>query len=624
MALLSDNRDHVRFQTFSRRAVILSGGTMALFSGLFGRMYQLQVLEAEKYATLAEDNRINMQLLPPLRGRILDRFGMELAANRRNFRVILIPEQTRSVETALDAVAKFVAISDKQREKVLKEARRNRSFVPITVAENLSWEEFAAINFHGPDLEGIQADAGDTRDYPYGDKISHILGYVAAVSERDLEGSEDPLLKIPGFRIGKLGVEKAADLRLRGKAGARRIEVNAAGRVIRELARTPGEPGEDVVLTLDMEVQKFAQARLADEAAACVVMDVHNGDIIALVSNPGFDPNEFNKGISQTNYNILLNDPKLPLINKAIQGQYPPGSTFKMMVAISAVENGVISPEATVHCSGATTLGNHTFHCWKRGGHGPQNMLSGIKNSCDVYFYELARRLGPDRLAETCHKFGLGEGYGFEVPGEKSGLIPTSGWKQATFGQSWQQGESLVMGIGQGYVLATPLQLAVMTARIANGGRQVVPHLFRRIGAQSYEHAEAPSLNISERAIDLVHRGMNAVTNEGGTAARSRIDVEGFEMAGKTGTSQVRRISREERMRGVRRNEDLPWELRDHGLFVAFAPVQAPRYAISVIVEHGGGGSKAAAPPARDIMLLTLQRDPSRMTAFGPSKPQQG
>ncbi|MBI1239744.1 MAG: penicillin-binding protein 2 [Alphaproteobacteria bacterium] len=617
MSLLNDGRDHVRFKTFSRRSLILSGGTLALFSGLLARMYQLQVLEQDRYATLAEDNRINMELLAPLRGRILDRFGVPLATNRQNYRVILIPEQTDSVERALDRVSQYIILGAPQREKILKEVRRNPRFVPITVAENLSWEEFAAINFHAPELPGFILDAGETRDYPYADKLSHILGYVAAVSEKDL-ADPDPVLRIPGFRIGKLGIERQVDPALRGKAGVRQVEVNASGRKIRELSRRVGEPGDDVVLTLDMEIQKFAQARLAEEAAACVVMDVHSGDVLALVSNPGFDPNEFNRGISHASYQALLSDPKLPLINKAIAGQYPPGSTFKPLVALAALENNVISPETAIHCSGATWLGNHAFHCWKKGGHGAMNLIGGLKHSCDIYFYELARRLGIDRIEEMCHRFGLGETFKFEVPGEKTGLVPSRGWKQATTGQSWQQGETLITGIGQGYVLTTPLQLCVMTARLANGGRKVMPHIFRSVGAESHVRPEADLMGLSDRALQLVMNGMNAVTNEGGTAARSRIDIEGFEMAGKTGTSQVRRITREERARGVIKNEDLPWERRDHALFIAYAPVAAPRYAISLIVEHGGSGSKAAAPPARDIMLLTLQRDPSRMEAIPP------
>ncbi|NWH08304.1 MAG: penicillin-binding protein 2 [Alphaproteobacteria bacterium] len=614
MSQLSDGRDHLRYEMLTRRTVVAGAGTLALFGVLAGRMYQLQILERDKYATLAEDNRINIELIAPPRGRILDRFGMELASNRQNFGVILIPERAPSVEKALAALERYVPLTDKQRERVMREAKRNRAFVPILVADNLSWEQFAAINFHTPDLEGLQPQVGETRHYPFADRMSHVLGYVAAVSEKDLEDA-DPLLQLPGFRIGKLGIERTEEKRLRGRAGTRRIEVNASGRVIRELARMPGQPGEDLKLTLDMEIQKFAQARLAEESAACVVMDVHNGDVLAFVSNPGFDPNEFNKGITQASYQALLNDEKKPLINKAIAGQFPPGSTFKMVVAIAAIENNVISPESTVSCSGAMGFGSHVFHCWKRGGHGPMNMVSGIKNSCDVYFYELARRLGIDKLAEMARRFGLGQTYGFELPGERPGLVPDRAWKLATRGEEWHQGETLITGIGQGALLATPLQLCVMTARVANGTKAVVPRLVRPAPGLDANLPEPPPLAVSARAIQIVQAGMNAVTNQGGTAARSRIDIEGFEMAGKTGTSQVRRITADERARGIRKNEDLPWRLRDHALFVAYAPTAAPRYAISLIVQHGGGGSKAAAPPARDIMLLTLQRDPSRLAS---------
>ena len=625
MSSLQDGRDNIRLQTFTRRTVILAGGTGVLFSALLGRMYQLQVIEQDRYSTLAEDNRVNLQLLPPLRGRILDRFGVELAGNRRNLRVILIPEQAASnatsVEEIIKELEKFVPLTDRQRERVLKEARRNPSFMPITVAENLEWEQFAALNLRSPDLPGLQLDAGDTRDYKYGDRLVHVLGYVAAVNEKELaDSNNDPLMKVPGFRIGKLGIEKAVDTQLRGKAGARSIEVNAYGRIIRELDRNPGDPGDEVVLTLDMELQKFAQARLEGEAASCVVMDAFNGDVLAMVSNPGFDPNEFNKGITTESYKALLENDHLPLINKPLAAQYPPGSTFKMVVAAAAVENNVIAPETQVFCSGATVFGNHVFHCWKKGGHGSVDMLRGIMHSCDCYFYELSRRLGIDKIDEVARKFGFGAALGLEIPGEKGGLIPNSAWKLATTGVKWMAGETLSAGIGQGYITSTPLQLCTYASRIANGGRKVMPHLLRSVGTTSYTHAEAPPIGISDRAIQIVQKGMDMVSNTpGGTAYGSRIVDPQFALAGKTGTAQVRRISRDERATGVKKNEDLPWALRDHALFVAFAPVSAPRYAISVVVEHGGSGSKAAAPLARDIMLLTLQRDPSRMQAIGPT-----
>ncbi|HRE62080.1 MAG TPA: penicillin-binding protein 2 [Micropepsaceae bacterium] len=622
MPILGDGHDTLRAKTFTRRSLVMGGGVVTLFAALTGRIYHLQVVERERYAMLAEDNRVNVQLLPPLRGRIFDRFGVELASNRQNYRAVLIPEKAESVERALDALAAYIPISDNQRQKALREARRNKPFTPITVAENLTWEQFASLNLNIPDLSGVEPDVGDTRHYPFGPQLSHVLGYVAAVSERDLENTDDddPLLRIPGFRIGKQGVERAVDRDLRGKAGVRQIEVNAYGRVIRELSRDTGTPGEDVVLTLDMEIQKFTQARVADQSASVVVMDIHNGDIIALVSNPGFDPNDFNVGISHARWKELTEDPLKPLINKALTGQYPPGSTFKMLTAIAAIEAGVIPPESTVHCSGRMSLGSHDFHCWKRGGHGSVNMIGALKYSCDIYFYEVARRCGVDKISEVAHRFGLGETFGFEVPGEKRGNVPSQAWKLATTGEPWQQGETLITGIGQGYLLATPLQLAVMTARIANGGRAVVPHILRSVGATSYAKPVPPSIGIPDVALDLARQGMNAVSNEpGGTAYGSRIVSDTLALAGKTGTAQVRRITREERATGVIHNDNLPWHLRDHALFVAFAPVDVPRYAISVIVEHGGSGSKAAAPVARDVMQLTLERDPSRRAAMGPS-----
>jgi len=428
------------------------------------------------------------------------------------------------------------------------------------------------------------------------------------------------LLRLPGFRIGKSGIERTIDKPLRGKAGASRVEVNAYGRVIRELQRNEGMPGDDAILTLDMDIQTFATNRVQGESASVVVMDIHNGDIYALVSAPGFDPNLFNVGISRTDWKALVENPYKPLTNKVIQGQYPPGSTFKPVTALATLAHGVASPDETVFCSSVMTLGNHQFHCWKKGGHGRVNLHLGIKYSCDIYFYEMARRLGVDRIADMAKRMGLGEDYGLELPNVKDGNVPTSGWKLATTGVSWQQGETLITGIGQGYLLATPLQLAVMTARLANGGKKVVPHLLRSVGSRSFTKADAEDLKIDPSHLAAVMGGMNGVSNEvGGTAFGSRIaDLGDLTLAGKTGTAQVRRITMAERDRGVLKNEELPWIQRDHALFVAFAPVSAPQYAICVVVEHGGGGSKVAAPIARDIMRETLIRDPARKPALAP------
>ncbi len=585
-----------RSKAFTRRAALLGGGQLALFAVLAGRMYYLQVVEADQYKMLAEENRINLRLLPPLRGRILDRHGVEVAGNERNYRVVLIPEQTGSVEETLARLGRHIPVADHERRRILREAKRKRGFVPISVTENLTWSQFSRINMHSPDLPGVQSDVGETRYYPRGAPFAHIVGYVAAVSEEDT--SADPLLELPGFRVGKSGIEKVYDLSLRGKAGSSRVEVNAYGRVIRELSRRDGQPGADLTLTIDAALQEYVMRRLEGESAAGVVLDVHNGDVLAMASVPTFDPNAFNVGLTQQEWRSLAADPRHPLVNRAVAGQYPPGSTFKMVVALAALESGAISSEHSARCTGETRLGNRTFHCWKRGGHGLMRLVPAIEQSCDVFFFDVAKRTGVDRIAAMARRFGLGAKLGIELPAEKAGLMPTVAWKRAALGRPWQQGETLNTGIGQGYVLTTPLQLAVMVARIANGGKAIRPRLVR--GADAEE--TVPPLGVSEGSIALVHRAMVRVSNsQRGTAYRSRIDDDDFRIAGKTGTSQVRRITMANRRRGLRRTAEVPREERDHASFVAYAPADSPRYAVAVVVEHGGSGARTAAPIARDI-----------------------
>src|SRR5690554_1974535 len=613
-------RDSSRYQTFTRRSALLAGLQAAAFIVLAGRMYYLQVRKSDQYRMMAEENRVAMRLLAPLRGNIVDRFGRILAGNRQNYRAMIIAEQTPDVEETLERFSRIVHVDEFRHKRILRDIARSPRFMPVTVAEDLTWDQFAQVNVNEPDLAGILPDVGETRDYPHGEEFAHVLGYVAAVSERDLENApreDQRLLRLPGFRIGKEGVEKTYDRELRGAPGSSHVEVNAFGRVIRELSKDPGKPGGEVVLTLDLDVQRFAWERLRGESASAVVMDIHSGDVISLVSAPAYDPNQFNMGYGTADYKALLESPYLPLMNKSLAGMYPPGSTFKMVVAMAAVEAGV-DPSHRVFCPGHYSLGSHDFHCWKKGGHGAVNLHEALKHSCDVYFYDVARRIGITSIAEMARKFGLGQTYDFEVSGEKSGLVPTPEWKRAARGEVWHQGETVIAGIGQGYLLATPLQLAVMTARIANGGFAVTPRLTRAIGGQLLPVKEPAFLDVSERALRAAQNGMNAVSNEaGGTAYRSRIAEPGLELAGKTGTAQVRRISRAERLSGVLRNEDIEWRQRDHALFVCYAPVHEPRYAMSVVIEHGGSGSGAAAPVARDIMREVLTRNPARPQARG-------
>ena len=606
------NRDVERHKLFNRRSAMLLGSQAVLFSALVARMYYLQVLESERYKTLAEENRINLRLLPPPRGRVVDRFGVPIASNQKNYRVLLIPEDTRDVSATLDSLSEIIAFGPGERRRILRDVRRNRSFVPVTLRENLEWSDVARIEVNAPDLPGVMIDVGQSRNYPYGNDLAHVLGYVAAVSPEDLTG--DPLLELPGFRIGKAGVERVHDLALRGSSGSSQVEVNAFGRVIRELERKEGQAGAEVQLSIDMELQSFTRNRLGDESASVVVLDVHNGDVLTMVSNPSFDPNSFNRGLSSKEWQSLATNPRAPLINKAISGRYAPGSTFKMCVLLAALEKGVITNSSQVFCSGYTELGDARFHCWRKHGHGLLSAQEAMAQSCDVYFYEIAKRTGIERIAAMAKRFGLGAKLEVDLPGEKAGLIPTPKWKRGALDAPWHKGETLIVGIGQGYLLVTPLQLAVMTARIANGGFAVVPRLTRSVSQDGVwtENIEASfeSLNLQPRHMEIIRNSMIYVVNSPvGTAYKSRITEPGQEMAGKTGTVQVRRISKSEREAGVRKNKDLPWKERDHALFVGYAPIENPRYAISVVVEHGGGGSKVAAPIARDILVEAQRRD---------------
>lgn len=622
--MLPGGRENKQIKNFTRRAAILGGGQALMFGALASRIYYLQVVESEQYKVLADENRISLRLLPPLRGRILDRFGEELATLRQNYGVVLIPERTKDINRSLQVLSELIPVTEETRKRVLREIRTRRSFMPIIVAEDLSWEDFARINVKSYDLAGVQPVVGETRAYPYGPLLSHLIGYVASVSEDDLAAmdSPEPVLRSPGFRIGKSGIEKMRDIELRGRAGNMQVEVNAYDRVIRELTRTEGVPGKDAVLSIDIEMQKAAAAALTGQSGSIVCLDIERGEVLTLVSVPGFEPDAFNMGLSAAQWRTLQNDPMHPLINKSIAGLYPPGSTIKPLVALAALTSGAMSPGDGVFCNGRTRLGNHLFHCWKKEGHGAMSMREAIKHSCDVYFYEAGRRTGIVPMQEMANRFGLGVKLGIGLPDEKQGLMPSPNWKRARFGQPWMGGETLIAAIGQGYIQTTPLQLAVMTARIASG-KAVMPRLLRDV-SKNAPPLIFPDLNIPDSYLDLARDGMWAVVNEvRGTAYTKRMMDSVYQFSGKTGTAQVRRISREERYRkgGVTKNENLPWEQRDHALFVGYAPSDKPRYAISVVIEHGGGGSTVAAPIARDILSLALARESQGLKLFVPTAP---
>ncbi|MEM9750886.1 MAG: penicillin-binding protein 2, partial [Pseudomonadota bacterium] len=516
--------DTDRQQTFSRRAALLGGGAGLLLLGVGARLYQLQVVNHEEYQTLSADNQFNLRLLPPLRGEILDRFGEPLATNRKNYRVLMIPERTPNFAETLKSLAKYVNIDDRDYDRILNDARRKTKFTPIEIADNLSWEQFARINLEWPHLAGVQPDVGETRHYPHGSIMSAIVGHVGRVSEREM--TDDPLLRQPGFRIGKKGVELAFDQQLRGEAGSVKVEVNAHGRVIRELKNEADQPeqGQTAVLTIDAELQAAAMAELDGQSGAAVVLDVKTGEVLVMASAPSFDPNDFNMGVSSETWRRLTTDPYQPLLDKTLSGFYPPGSTFKMITGIAALEAGM-SPDEKVYCGGRTYFGNRFFHCWKKEGHGSLSQKDAIKHSCDVYFYEAAQRAGVDGIHSVATRLGLGQVFDFAIPGQKRGTIPSTEWKRGKFNQPWYPGETLSVGIGQGYVTATPLQLAVMAARIANGAQAVTPWIVRSVGDVTYEQPQFGPLNIAPEHLAVARAGMDAVTNEiGGTAWRSRLE----------------------------------------------------------------------------------------------------
>jgi penicillin-binding protein 2 len=603
---------HAQEQALSSRRItrraLVTGGIMAGFGGLLtARMSHLQLEQAQEFLLLAEENRIKVRLLAPARGVIYDREGRILAGNEQIYRISMIREDADDVDETITRLRGLVRLDEETLQRALREMDR-RPHQAVTLADRLSWEELSTIAVNVPALPGITPEVGLSRVYPLGKDYAHVIGYVGRVSERDLENTEDddPLLQTPQFQIGKIGAERRLEGVLRGKAGVRRVEQNAAGRIMRELGRTPGQSGADVQLTVDAGLQNFTQARLAGESASVVVLDVRNGDVLAAVSSPGYDPNLFVSGISVPDYAALRDNNYRPLHNKIVQGLYPPGSTFKMVTQLAALEAGTISTGERVYCPGHMDVSGRRFHCWKRGGHGNMNADESLVQSCDVYYYEIAQRTGIDRIADMARRLGLGVEHDIEMTSISDGLIPDREWKRVRRGETWRVGDSLNASIGQGYVLTSPLQLAVMTARLASG-LEVRPRLVRAIGGIAQPSGVKAPLAIPRSLLDVQRKAMVGVVNGSrGTAGRSRFDYGGALFAGKTGTSQVRNITAAERARGVFRNEDLPWERRDHALFVGYAPHDDPRYAVSVVVEHGGGGSAAAAPVARDVMLYAL------------------
>ena len=609
------NRDMERYREISRRAFVIGLGQAGLFAALAGRLAYLQIYEQEKFKTLSDENRISHRLVPAGRGEIMDRFGVPLAINTQNFRTFIVAEQSKDVDDTLGRLSHLIPLSQDEKDVVKHDITRQRAFTPTLVKENLTWDDMAKVESNLPDLPGVSVDEGEIRSYPLGEATAHIIGYVGRISEAEIAQAEqdktkDPIMMLPGFRIGKTGVEKKYDEVLRGEAGSISAEVNVVGREIRELEKVPPKKGKRLTLTLDADLQMQCQERLMQErSAAAVVMDAMTGEVYALCSFPSFDPNQFSRGIPADLWEELQSNETNPLTNKAVSGQYPPGSTFKMVTGLAALEAG-ISPGMKVFCPGYYMLGNDKFHCWRPGGHGHVDMTEALEQSCDCFFYEMGKRVGVDAIARMARRLGFGERLGFDVPGEGPGLIPDRAWKMAKRKEVWHQGETLNVAIGQGQVLATPLQLATMTARLVNGGRAVKPVLVRNIEDKGNQIPDWKKIGIDPAHLDVICRGMNAVVNGAhGTATRSHITEAPYSMGGKTGTAQVRRITAAQRAAGVK-NQDLPWRSRHHALFVGYGPVEDPRYVAAVIVEHGVGGGLTAAPIARDILLAAQKRDP--------------
>ena len=589
---------------FSRRAFALGAVQAGVGLVLAGRMAWLSIAENQHYEMMAESNRVNLTLVPPRRGWIVDRHNVPIANNRTDFRVDIIRDRLRDEEAVLARLAKILSLTPEDVERIRLDLKHAAGFQPVQVADNLDWERFAAINVRLPELPGVAPTQGFARYYPAGAAVAHLTGYVGAASAEQYKAAKDPLLVTPGFKIGKDGLEKALEGELRGSPGAKRVEVTAHGKIVRELATRADTPGTPMRLTIDAGLQEYAARRLGTNSGSAVVMDCFTGEMLAMVSVPAYDPNSFSDGISHLEWQMLSQDDHVPLMNKVIQGLYPPGSTVKPMNALALQAAGV-DPGARVNCSGALRVGSGVFHCHKRGGHGGVDMKHAVMQSCDIYFYEMARRLGYDRIAPIARMLGLGQKFELPFGSQRFGTMPDAAWKLKKYKEAWTVADSLNASIGQGYVLANPLQLAVMAARIASG-RVVEPTLLIDKVRRDW-----PALGVDPAHLALVRDAMYGVVNEGGTGGAARLQVPGVAIAAKTGTAQVRRITMAERASGVLKNGQLPFKLRDHALFVCFAPADKPRYAAAIVLEHNGHTERNLDTPliGRDIMTYLFDRD---------------
>ena len=600
------------------RRGLLVGGLQLGFCGLLAwRMHHLQVEKAESFRLIADDNRINIRLIPNQRGEIYDRNGVKLAGNEASYKITMVAEDAGDINLILERLSKIIKLSPEDINRSKAELDRSAKFLPVTIVDRLDRDDIAKIAVNAPMLPGINPEIGFSRTYPLGEIFAHVVGYVGPVSSRDLELREDPdpLLRIPRFQIGKVGIERELETTLRGKAGTKRVEVNALGRVMREIERKEGSKGANLKLTLDTNLQAYVRARLGTESASVVVLDCKSGEILAICSSPAYDPNKFVRGISFNDYGILRDDNHRPLASKTVQDAYPPGSTFKMVTVLAALEAGIIDHREKIRCNGHVEVSSRKFHCWKRDGHGNVDLVKSLRESCDVYYYELAQRVGIEKIAEVARVLGLGKSFNIEMSAVTSGLVPDKLWKQNARSREWVVGDTVNSSIGQGYVLSSPLQLAVMMARIATGN-EILPKLIKSING--FESDAVPGeLSLNKNNLKLIRKALFEVTNDKrGTAYHSRVLDKKSKIIGKSGTSQVRNISTVERTLGVLENKDLPWDQRDHALFVNYAPYDDPKIAVSVVVEHGGSGSTVAAPIARDITLQAIYKGTPPITAY--------
>ncbi|MDA9598681.1 penicillin-binding protein 2 [Candidatus Pelagibacter sp.] len=615
--MIDQSQNATRLNSINRRMFILAAAKIVILGGIVSRLFFLQVKENKKYLTLSDKNRIREWKLPPVRGEFQDYFGNTIAGNYEAYQLHIIPEQVENFKYTINRIKNILDLSEKEFLKIIKKKKEIKPWETLIVADNLNWQNFSKINNQLYDLNGVKPIISISRNYPYKENYTHVLGYVSQANEQDISTNEILEKKfVQGLKVGKIGLEKSFENELIGDNSIERYEVNAYGRRINQLAFQKGNKGKTIKLTIDTEVQKLANQLLVNKAGSICVMDIFTGQIIAMHSSPSFDPNAFVFGISQDDWQLIRNDPMKPLVNKSLSGNYSPGSTIKPIVALSALENGIINQNFTVNCRGHKNpleLYGQTYHCWKKKGHGFMSLRNAMKQSCDTYFYEVARKLGVDRLSETAKKFGLGkEVFGNLFNIEKKGLVPNTQWKKNALGKGWLLGETIITGIGQGYIQTTPVQLCLMTAQIANGGFKIYPQIVIDNELKDQPNDKYSQLYKDAKNIKIIQDAMFASTNEVmGTSYRSRINDPKYQFAGKTGTAQVKKITERDRELDLKTFQ-IPYEERDHALYVAFGPYKNPRYALSILVEHGGNGSTTAAPMAKELFKLIIDRQSLR------------